>query len=64
MQVASSNRDFEDIVANLSEGKRRLKSRGTESSYSYMNASDRKVSNFRRRMRLLQEESDTEETGK
>jgi hypothetical protein len=64
MQVASSNRDFEDIVANLSEGKRRLKSRGTESSYSYMIASDRKVSNFRRRMRLLQEESDTEETGK
>ena len=58
MQVASSNRDFEDIIANLSESKRRLKSRGTDSAYSYMIASDRKVSNFRKRLRLMQEDNE------
>ena len=58
MQVASSNRDFENIIAKLSENKRRLKSRGTESAYSYMIASDRKVSNFRKRLRLMQEDNE------
>ena len=53
MQAASSNNDFQDILTKLSENKRRIKGRGTEAPYIYMLASNRQVSNFRRKLRLM-----------
>lgn len=53
MQAASSNPDFQDILANLGEGKRRIKPHGTETPYVYMVAANRQVVNFRKKYRLM-----------
>lgn len=55
MQSYSNNRDFLDILTKLNTNQRSKKVKSGEVSYIYMVASDRKISNFRRRMRMIQE---------
>jgi hypothetical protein len=55
MQVYSNNRDFLDVLSELSNNQRTQKVKSGDISYIYMVASDRKISNFRRRMRMIQE---------
>lgn len=55
MQAYSNNRDFLDILTDLNNNQRTQKVKSGEISYIYMVASDRKISNFRRRMRMIQE---------
>jgi len=55
MQAYSNNRDFLDILSELSNSQRTKKVKSGDISYIYMVASDRKISNFRRRMRMIQE---------
>lgn len=57
MQAASSNGEFQDILANTGEGKRRIKARGTETPYEYMVASNRQVVNFRKKFMLMLEDA-------
>jgi len=53
MQSLTSNRDFLNIIAELKTSQRRQKVKSGETSYIYMSASDRKISNFRSRMRFI-----------
>jgi len=55
MQAYSNNRDFLDILTGLNNNQRTMKVKSGEISYIYMVASDRKISNFRRRMTMIQE---------
>ncbi len=55
MQAYSNNRDFLDILTVLNNNQRTQKVKSGDITYIYMVASDRKISNFRRRMSMIQE---------
>jgi len=57
LQVLSSNREFNKIIADLPKRDRRVKSRGRERAYIYSISTNRRLSLFRDRF-LLNEETD------
>ncbi len=64
MQAYSSNPDFLDLLVSTSNKQRTMNVKSGEVSYIYMVASDRKLSNFRKRMRMVQNgEQAVEDTG-
>ena len=58
MQAFSSNRDFRELLTEIRTNQRQLNVPSGQTPYTYMVASDRKYSNFRRRMRMIMNDED------